>query len=418
MRKVIVVAALVALLAGCTSSNNSASVGTQPGSTTGPGPPGQGASIDQVKADAVVKVVRDMMATEHLKAVLLRVTIDGQDLITQAFGESMTGVPATTDMHFRNGAVAISYMSTLLLQLVDEKKVSLDDKVSTWLPDIPHTDRVTLGQLAQMTSGYVDFEQEPAFAAANYAQPFRQWTPEEQLAYAVSKPLIYEPGTNWNYAHTNYVILGLALEKITGQDLATALREKTLGPLGLDNTTDPGTAAITEPVLHAFSSERRQALQIPAGIAFYEESTYWNPSWTLARGAIQTTNLHDLSVTAAAINSGQLLSPESYAKMVSTELRGKTTAIPGCAACFDQSIGYTYGLGIVISGNWLLQDPLFSGESAVEAYLPSQKIAIAVAVTYLPEAFDPATGAYTNVADKLWRQIAAQVAPSDPPPTK
>jgi CubicO group peptidase (beta-lactamase class C family) len=415
MRKVIVVAALVVLLAGCTSTNNTASDGTARGA---PGQTSPGASIDPGKADAVVKVVRDMMTTEHLRAVLVRVTIDGQDLITQAFGESMTGVPAATDMHFRNGAVAISYMSTLLLRLVDEKKVGLDDKVSTWLPNIPHTDRVTLGQLAQMTSGYVDFEQTPAFTAANYAQPFKQWTPEEQLAFAVTKPLMYEPGTNWNYAHTNYVILGLALEKITGQDLATALQDKVLGPLGLDNTTDPGTAAITEPVLHAFSSERRQALQIPADIPFYEESTYWNPSWTLARGAIQTTNLHDLSVTAVAINSGQLLSPESYAKMVSTELRGKTTAIAGCAACLDQNIDYTYGLGVVISGNWLLQDPLFSGESAVEAYLPSQKVAIAVTVTYLPEAFDPTTGAYMNVADKLWRQIAAQVAPSDPPPTK
>jgi hypothetical protein len=83
-----------------------------------------------------------------------------------------------------------------------------------------------------------------------------------------------------------------------------------------------------------------------------------------------------------------------------------------------QSVGYTYGLGVVITGNWLLQDPLFSGESAVEAYLPSQKVAIAVAVTYDPEAFDSTTGAYNNVADQLWRQIALQVAPSDPPPIK
>jgi CubicO group peptidase (beta-lactamase class C family) len=415
MRRVILVTALVALLAGCTSTNDTASDGTAPGA---PGQTSSGASADPGKADAVVKVVRDMMATEHLRAVLVRVTIDGQDIVTQAFGESMTGVPATADMHFRNGAVAISYMSTLLLQLVDEKRVRLDDKVSTWLPDIPHTDRVTLGQLAQMTSGYVDFEQTPALTAANYAQPFKQWTPEELLAFAVSKPLMYEPGTNWNYSHTNYVILGLALEKITGKDLATVMQEKVLGPLGLDNTTDPDTAAIPEPALHAFSSERRQALQIPAGTPFYEESTYWNPSWTLARGAIQTTNLHDLSVTAAAINSGQLLSPESYARMVSTDLRGRTTAIAGCAACFDQSIGYTYGLGVVISGNWLLQDPLFSGESAVDAYLPSQKIAIAVAVTYLPDAFDSTSGAYKNVADKLWREIAAQLAPTDPPPTK
>ena len=129
------------------------------------------------------------------------------------------------------------------------------------------------------------------------------------------------------------MILGLALEKITGQNLNTALREKVLGPLGLHDTTDP------------------------AG--------------------------------TAAINSGQLLSPESYAQFASTDLRGKTTPVPGCGpGCFEQSVGYTYGLGVVITGNWLLQDPLFSGESAVEAYLPSQKVAIAVPVTHDPESFD------------------------------
>ena len=63
------------------------------------------------------------MAQAHLKAVIVRVTVDGKEVVTQAVGESMTGVPATTDMHFRNGAVAISYVSTLLLMLVDEKKV-------------------------------------------------------------------------------------------------------------------------------------------------------------------------------------------------------------------------------------------------------------------------------------------------------
>ncbi len=78
-------------------------------------------------------------------------------MLTHAVGESMTGVPATTNMHFRNGAVAISYVSTLLLSLVDQDKVSLDDKLSKWLPDVPNADRVTLGQLAQMTSGYVDY---------------------------------------------------------------------------------------------------------------------------------------------------------------------------------------------------------------------------------------------------------------------
>src|SRR4051812_42662097 len=105
------------------------------------------------KSDAVLRIIRDFMAQTHLKAVIVRVTMDHREVVTQAVGDSMTGVPAATTMHFRNGAVAISYVATLLLKLVDENKVKLDDKLSKWLPDFPHADRVTLGQLAQMTSG-------------------------------------------------------------------------------------------------------------------------------------------------------------------------------------------------------------------------------------------------------------------------
>jgi CubicO group peptidase (beta-lactamase class C family) len=119
-----------------------------------------------------MQVVNQFSAQSHLRSVLIKVTRGDQEIVDEATGESMTGVPATTDMHFRNGAVAISYMSTLLLILVDRGTVTLDDKVSSWLPDIPHSSEVTLGQLAQMTSGYVDFEQTPELTAANYADPF------------------------------------------------------------------------------------------------------------------------------------------------------------------------------------------------------------------------------------------------------
>lgn len=150
------------------------------------------------------KVVRQEMAAKHMKAAIVKVPIDGQELLTEAFGTSMTNVPATTDMHFRNGAVAISYISTLLMQLVDEKKVSLDDKVSKWLPDVKFSDQVTLGQLAPMTSGYFDYIQDEGFIKQVLSNPFRQWTPEELVAVATSHPLLYPPGTNWSYAHSNY----------------------------------------------------------------------------------------------------------------------------------------------------------------------------------------------------------------------
>ncbi|RDH75916.1 class A beta-lactamase-related serine hydrolase [Mycolicibacterium moriokaense] len=374
------------------------------------------AGADPAKADAVMAIVRNTMAEAHLKAAIIRVTIDGKEIVTRAVGDSMTGVPATTDMHFRNGAVAISYVSTLLLILVDEKKVSLDDKLSKWLPEVPNADRVTLGQLAQMTSGYVDYViGNTEFTKAAYEDPFRQWEPDELLAFALSKPLLYEPGTNWNYAHTNYVLLGKALEKATGEDMPKLLADKVLRPLGLTNTANSFTPEIPAPVLHAFTSERREALQIPAGTPFYEESTYWNPSWTITHGAIQTTNIYDMEASATGLGSGKLLSPESYKKFTSTSLRGKTTALPGCTTCMEMGEGYTYGMGIVVSGHWLLQNPMFSGQAGAMAYLPAKKIGLAVAVTYLPEAFDE-HGDYPNEADILFRRIAAKLAPDDAPP--
>jgi CubicO group peptidase (beta-lactamase class C family) len=363
-----------------------------------------------------MRIVRDTMAQTHLRSVIVRVTVDGKEVVTQAVGESMTGVPATTGMHFRNGAVAISYVSTLLLKLVDDKKVSLDDRLSKWLPEIPHADRVTLGQLAHMTSGYVDYViGNTAMNDALYANPFRRWTVHEMLSYAISKPLLYEPGTNWNYAHTNYVLLGLALEKATGQEMSKLLSDKVLRPLGLTNTVSSLTPEIPSPVLHAFSSERRAFLKIPADTPFYEESTFWDPSWTITHGAIQTTNIYDMEASAVGIGSGRLLSADSYKKMVSTDLRGKTHKQPGCTTCDEMNDVYTYGLGIVISGNWLLQNPLFSGYAALEAYLPSQKIAIAIAITYAPEGFDD-QGNYKNEADTVFRKVAAELAPDDAPP--
>jgi CubicO group peptidase (beta-lactamase class C family) len=365
-----------------------------------------------------MKIVQTFMDEAHLRAVLLRVSVDGKDIVRTAVGESMTGVPATADMHFRNGAVAISYVSTLMLQLVDEGKMALDDKLSKYLPELPHADEITIQQLAQMTSGYQDFVLgNEEFQKNAYTDVYKAWTTEEQLALAINLPLWYTPGTNWDYAHTNYVILGLVLEKVTGMSLEQALQEKVLDPLGLDNTKASLTAEIPEPALHAFTSERRGWFSIPADMSFYEESTYWNPSWTISHGAIQTSNIDDLHDSAIAIGTGKLLSPESYKAMTSTDLRGKTTAIEGCVNCRPMTEFQTYGLGLWITGDWYYQNPLFYGYAAVNAYLPSQKIAIAVSVTFEEAAFG-ADGGYSNGADALFRKIGAYLAPDDAPPTQ
>jgi hypothetical protein len=89
-----------------------------------------------------------------------------------------------------------------------------------------------------------------------------------------------------------------------------------------------------------------------------------------------------------------------------------------CApSCFTQVVGYNYGLGVVRSGQWLLQNPLLGGYGATMAYLPRKDIAIAVVTTYEQEAFAP-DGGYRNASDTIFRKIGARLAPDDPPPVK
>ena len=403
-------AALAALLAisGC-------SFATAP--VTNASPSSSLSPADEATAQQVRDVITAKMAEWGLQAVIVEATKGGHPLISQAFGASMTGVPASIDMHFRNGAVAISYVATALLLEVQDGKVALTDPLSTWLPEVPNADRVTIGELAQMTAGYADYLWSPELLGALETDPFRQWSPEELTEFGTSKPLLYQPGTNWNYSHTDYVLLGLALEKITGKPIDQLLEERVLGPLGLNDTRDAGSAAMPDPVLHAYTSERRGYLGVPDGVPFIEDSTFWNPSWTITRGAVQYTDIADLTRTARAIGTGELLTPELHAEQLNTRTRGFATALPGCPACFPHSEIYTYGLGVVQMGHWILQNPMFNGFAAVEAYLPEGDVTISVAVTFHESAFD-ASGGVSNRATDLFRALSSVVAPGTAPPTR
>ena len=108
--------------------------------------------------------------------------------------------------------------------------------------------------------------------------------------------------------------------------------------------------------------------------------------------------------------------------MISTDLRGKTTALPGCATCFASSVAYSYGLGIVTTGNWLMQDPLFSGRGRC-LRLPAvaeggDRPGAHVRRGRVRAGRKLQAGGHSNAADAVWREIATVLAPNDPPPTR
>ncbi|MEV4430373.1 serine hydrolase domain-containing protein [Streptomyces sp. R-07] len=357
---------------------------------------------DRGPARDILRIAEQAKADMGLKSVILRVSADGREVVTTALGESMTGVPATPAMHFRNGNIAISYMGTALLRLVDQGKVGLDDPVAPWLPGLKDGDRITLRMLAASTTGLVDYVRLPAFQQAVGADPFRQWTADELVKLSTSQERWYEPGTNWSYSHANFLLLGAALEKITGTRLDVLLQRQILGPLGLRETRNSFTPDIPEPVLHAFSSDR----------GTYEESTFWNPSWTTAPGAVETTDICDLERSAAGIGSGRLLSRASYEELLNPGTVGLGHATDKCppTVCLTQTEATHDGMGVLVLGDWVAQHPLFFGYSASQAYLPSERLSIAVSTTNGPDAQD------SHSAHVIAQRIAAALTPDHPIP--
>lgn len=341
--------------------------------------------------DEIQAIVDRFLEDNGLRAVLTRVDLGDRPLARVAAGESMAGVPANLRMHFRIGAIAIPYVIDLLLQLQDKGRLSLDDPVSNWLPDLPNADRVTLRMLANSTSGYADWIQEnPDFIDTLYTDVFRQWQTQELLEIALTRPLICEPGACFHYAHTNFIILGRVIEDVTGQPVAKLLRRRVLRPLGLRNSAISALPAIPPPVLHSYTVDRGP----------YEDSTFWSPSWTIAKSMIMTSTIGDVIKSAKALGTGALISKAAARERVEPT----TAALPP----FNQNL--YYGLGVLVLNTWLFQNPELNGYTAIMAYLPSRRISIALAVTRREAA--AATG--TNYSEQLFSAISEYLTPEHP----
>jgi D-alanyl-D-alanine carboxypeptidase len=342
----------------------------------------------RAQAGEGVKRILDGVSEEFgLTASIYRVSVDGAALVTGAWGNSLTGVPATPDMHFRIGAVAIPYLSIVTLRLREMGMLTLDEPIAKWLPDMPKAGQVTVRMLVTNTSGYPDYVDLAVLPL--FENPFRQWTPAELMQIAFTdRDLACDPGACFTYAHTNYVVLGEVLAKATGRPVADLIKEYVLDPLGLRNTRSDQTARIPEPVLHGYSAERED----------FEASTDWSPSWTLAEGSIMTGDIYDVERSAIGIGTGALISKADYEMMIAP-LPGNLGRAPN---------GLYYGYGVVMNNGWITQSPSFFGYYGFMAYHPASGIAIAFAATD-----GPASPPRPNFA--AFERVGTYLLPESPP---
>ncbi|MCR3745825.1 D-alanyl-D-alanine carboxypeptidase [Actinomadura glauciflava] len=269
----------------------------------------------------------DLVKTKAATAVLLRVRTAGGGEWSGAAGLSdvRTGRPADPAGYFRIGSVTKTFAATVLLQLVDERRLRLDDPVAEHLPGVvPDGERITVRQILQHTSLLRDYMSDPGWSTNRWrgAQRFRAYKPDRLLAQAFRTPAQNPPDVTWKYSNTNYVVVGKLIERLTGRPYGDEVERRVLRPLRLTQTIVPGDRpGLPRPHAHGYAL-------LPDGRTV--DATRMNPSLDWAAGEMISTT-RDLGRFLDGLLGGRLLSPATLAAM---------------RAVHPTGAGFAYGLGL------------------------------------------------------------------------
>ena len=223
-----------------------------------------------------------------------------------------TGQAPPMDGEVRIGSNTKTFVAVVVMQLVQEGKVGLDEPIETYLPGLIKGEgvdgsKITVRQLLQHTSGLPDFE-ETLFGTTDVFQYRHHYvTPRDVLDNALSKPAQFEPGTQWKYTNTNYIVLGMLIERVSQRPVGEQIDERIVKKLGLSHTyfPAPGEEKIrgTHPQGYHLNGEGK-----------LEDITEMDPAWGWAAGAMVSTP-SELNTFFQAVFDGRLLTQASIQEM-------------------------------------------------------------------------------------------------------
>ncbi|MER9546321.1 beta-lactamase family protein [Mesorhizobium sp. M0437] len=241
------------------------------------------------------------------------------------YGTTELGVtnPPRGDIHFRPASNTKTMTAAVIVQLIQEGKLSFDDLISKYVDGVPNGEQITIRQLIKMRSGLYNFTNAPELAESLDNNPDKAWTSQEVLAMAFKRPPHFAPGAEFEYNNTNYYLLGLVTEKIDGKPVATIFQERLFGPLGMKNTLLPVSTSntIPEPYAHGYiyggasyalvDAPYPDDLQAAAraGTLKPDDETWQNPSAYFAAGGVIST-ADDLATWMRALVGGQIFNAD------------------------------------------------------------------------------------------------------------
>ena len=247
-------------------------------------------------------------------AVTLAVDGPGRSRFVTASGtEERDGdTPATADAQFRVASTTKLFVSTVVLQLVEEGRLRLDAPVSGYVPSFRHARGVTIRQLLNHTSGIPDYTRTDHFHEGLLADRDRVWSTDEMLALVADVRRDFAPGHDYLYSNTGYLLLGRVIDTVTGSTWAAEVRRRILDPLRLQHTYIAGAEPVPGGVVPGYIDA-----DMDGDVENVETGRPW-PALETAEGpagAIVST-AGDLAAFADALFRGRLLSPSTLKQMV------------------------------------------------------------------------------------------------------
>ncbi|MEU9475834.1 serine hydrolase domain-containing protein [Streptomyces sp. NPDC048191] len=303
--------------------------------------------------------VQRVMREANIPGVTVGIWTPGQPGYVRSFGvaDKSTGRKMAPGMYMRIGSETKTFTVTALLQLADQKKVGLDDPIARYVGGVPNGHRITLRRLADMRSGLFNYSEDPAFFKALTSNPQRSFTPQQLLAYSFGHPVLFQPGQQFSYCNTNLVLLGLVVEKVSGQRLGDYIRQHILDPAGMTHTLLPNGDEFPTPHAQGYTTQTADGKEA--------DSADWNPSWGWAAGAMIST-LQDLRTWAPTVATGRF--PDGR-RMIGAAVQKQRLVTPRTGS-FK---GAGYGLGIFDVQGWIGHNGSLPGYESLTVYLPSTR---------------------------------------------
>jgi D-alanyl-D-alanine carboxypeptidase len=270
------------------------------------------------------------------------------------------------------GSVGKTYVAAIALQLIKEGKFSLDDKVSKWLADrnwysrIPNADDITVRMIMNHTSGVMRYEFKEAFTRDLSNQPDKEWTPEELLKYVLDEKASFPAGQGWEYSDTNYILLGLIMEKVSGKKYYDLLRERILSHYKL-KYTKPSDKRKLDGLIQGYAGAKNE-FGSKDRVIEQDGKFLINPQFEWTGGGIYSTTA-DLAKWGKLLYSGKVLDESSMKLM-----------LEGVPAKLGRDT--KYGLGVIIRptalGTAFGHSGFFPGYLTEVLYFPEKDLCVAI----------------------------------------